>query len=282
MAGARPAALIAILLSGWLAAGTTVRAQEQIPLPKPAPFPKEGTLARPPQAAAPPAAQAPSGITGALDSIGRFLSGKPAQSPGDAESAGAPSGSSGSGAGSGFDAGQRALVNRVNNYLTSIQVLSGNFVQIGPDGRRATGLFFIQKPGKVRFEYDPPATIDVVADGQSVAVRDSRLGSTPDLYPLSQTPLRFLLSDRIDLLRDTNVVGVSADKSFVTIIVEEKQVLVGTSRLMMMFDAKDTKLKQWTVTDPQGFDTTIAVSNLDTSKRPDPDLFKIDMTRYMQ
>ena len=52
------------------------------------------------------------------------------------------------------------------------------------------------------------------------------------------------------------------------------------SRLMIMFSAKDMQLKQWTVTDPQGYDTTVAVYNLDTSKRPDPALFKIDYTRY--
>ena len=114
-----------------------------------------------------------------------------------------------------------------------------------------------------------------------MVVRDRKL-ATQDLYPLSQTPLRFLLSDRIDLLRDTNVVGVSADDIFVTIVIEEKQALIGTSRLMMMFGAKDLQLKQWTVTDPQGYDTTVAVSNLDSSKRPDPNLFKIDYTRYAQ
>ena len=82
--------------------------------------------------------------------------------------------------------------------------MSGNFVQIGADGRRASGNFYLQKPGKVRFEYDPPSPIDIIADGSSVVVRDRRL-ATQDLYPLSQTPLRFLLADRIDLLRDTNV-----------------------------------------------------------------------------
>ncbi len=61
-------------------------------------------------------------------------------------------------------------------------------------------------------------------------------------------------------------------------MIEEKQALIGTSRLMMMFDAKDLQLKQWTVTDPQGFDTTVAVSNLDSDQRPDPNLFRIDYT----
>jgi len=110
-------------------------------------------------------------------------------------------------------------------------------------------------------------------------VRDRKL-ATQDLYPLSQTPLRFLLADRIDLLKDTNVTQVYADDLFVTVVVEEKTVLVGTSKLMMMFGAKDFQLKQWVVTDPQGYDTTIAVSNIDIARRPDPSLFKIDYTQY--
>ena len=98
-----------------------------------------------------------------------------------------------------------------------------------------------------------------------MVVRDRKL-ATQDLYPLSQTPLRFLLADRIDLLRDTNVVSVTADDVFVTVVIEEKQALIGTSRLMLMFGAKDCQLKQWTVTDPQGYDTTVAVYNLDSDQ----------------
>ena len=110
-------------------------------------------------------------------------------------------------------------------------------------------------------------------------MRDRKL-ATQDVYPLSQTPLRYLLTDRIDLLRDTNVVAVHADDVYVTVSIEEKQAIIGTSRLMMMFGAKDLQLKQWVVTDPQGFDTTIAISNLDSARRPDPSLFKIDYTDY--
>jgi outer membrane lipoprotein-sorting protein len=173
-----------------------------------------------------------------------------------------------------FDGNQRALVDRVSSYLSGVQTLVGDFVQIGPDGRRTEGRFYIQKPGKVRFEYNPPSPIDVIADGQSVVVRDRNL-ATQDLYPLSQTPLRFLLSDRIDLLRDTNLVSVSADDVFVTVVIEERQIVVGTNRMMLMFGAKDFQLRQWTVTDPQGYDTTVAVYNLDTTKKPDPAMFKI-------
>jgi outer membrane lipoprotein-sorting protein len=180
---------------------------------------------------------------------------------------------------SSFDANQKAQAAKVSAYLSSLQTLVGKFVQVGPDGSRTKGDFYIQKPGKVRFEYDEPSPIDIIADGSSVAVRDRKL-ATQDIYPLSQTPLRYLLSDRIDLLKDTNVVSVTADDVFVSVTIEEKQALIGTSRLMLMVGAKDGQLKQWTVTDPQGYDTTVAVYNLDTSRKVDPGLFKIDFTNY--
>jgi outer membrane lipoprotein-sorting protein len=178
-----------------------------------------------------------------------------------------------------FDATQKAQAAKVSNYLSSLQTLVGSFVQVGPDGSKTKGDFYIQKPGKVRFEYDPPSPIDIIADGSSVAVRDRNL-ATQDIYPLSQTPLRYLLSDRIDLMKDTNVVNVTSDDLFITVTIEERQALVGTSRLMLIVGAKDGQLKQWTVTDPQGYDTTVAVYNLDSSKKIDPSLFKIDFTRY--
>ncbi len=178
-----------------------------------------------------------------------------------------------------FDANQKAQAAKVSTYLSSLQQLSGNFIQVGPDGTRTKGDFYIQKPGKVRFEYDPPTPIAIIADGSSLAVRDRKL-ATQDIYPLSQTPLRFLLSDRIDLLKDTNVVSVTADDVFISVTIEEKQALIGTSRLMLMVGAKDGQLKQWTVTDPQGYDTTVAVYNLDSNRKVDPGLFKIDFTNY--
>ena len=178
-----------------------------------------------------------------------------------------------------FDANQKAQAAKVSTYLSSLQTLVGNFVQVGPDGSKTKGDFYIQKPGKVRFEYEAPSPIAIIADGSSLVVRDRKL-ATQDVYPLSQTPLRFLLSDRIDLLKDTNVVNVTADDVFISVTIEEKQALIGTSRLMLMVGTKDGQLKQWTVTDPQGYDTTVAVYNLDTSKKVDPGMFKIDFTNY--
>jgi outer membrane lipoprotein-sorting protein len=187
----------------------------------------------------------------------------------------------GSGSTTAFDAKQRALADRVSAYLSSVRQLQGKFVQVGPDGSKSEGEFFLQKPGKVRFDYNPPNPIEMIADGQSVVVRDRKL-ATQDLYPLSQTPLRFLLADRIDLMRDTNLVGVYADDVFVTVVIEERQIIAGTHRVMMMFGAQDYQLRQWTVTDPQGYDTTVAVYNLDTRTQPDPNMFRIDYTRQIQ
>ena len=259
MAGRRATTMLSATLCALLALAAA-RA-ENVPLPTPAPQPKTGAA---PSPAATPSATAPA-TTDAAPSHPSFF-------PFSFLNKSAPA------TATAFDAKQRAILDRISLYLSSVQTMVGNFVQIGPDGGRTEGTFYIQKPGKVRFEYNPPTPIDIIADGSSVVVRDRNL-ATQDLYPLSQTPLRYLLADRIDLLRDTNVVSVTSDDTFVTVVVEEKQLVVGTSRLMIMFDAKDLALKQWTVTDPQGLDTTVAVFNLDATKKPDPNLFVINYQR---
>jgi len=259
---ARGASIVLVaFLGGVLAAASA--AAENVPLPTPAPWPK--TNATPPASA--PAAAAPSAPAAAAAA--------PA-APAAASKGFFPFSSLfEKGTTTAFDANQRALLEKISTYLSGVQTLVGNFVQIGPDGKRVEGALYLQKPGKVRFEYKPPSPIDVIADGASVVVNDRSL-ETHDFYPLSQTPLRYLLAERIDLLRDTDVVSVSADDAFVSVVIEETKIAVGTSRLLIMFDAKSLQLKQWTVTDPQGLDTTVAVYNLDATKKPDPNLFVIN------
>ena len=260
MAGLRQAAAIALL--SLLIDTAAVRA-EVIPLPTPAPAPKDRSTPPSRPSAAPAAPAAPTTSSSPFDFLNSLVTGKHPST--DVSQ---------------FDDKQRALVTRINRYLSGVQVLTGNFVQIGPDGRRTKGHLFLQKPGKVRFEYDPPNPIDIIADGSHVVIHDP--AGSDQSYSLSQTPLRFLLADRIDLFADTNVIAVTADDGFVTVVIEEKHPLVGTSRLSMAFDPKDFKLRQWTITDGQGFDTTIAVSNLDSTNKPDPDLFRIDFQRVVQ
>lgn len=180
-----------------------------------------------------------------------------------------------------LDQRQMNALERVTKFFNATATLVGKFHQIGPDGSKTEGTFYMQRPGRVRFEYEEPSPIELIADGQSVAVRNRTL-ATQDIYPLSQTPLRFLLAEKIDLLKDSNITNVFQDELFVTVVIEEKSQIAGTHRLRMLFGAKDNQLKQWTITDPQGFDTTVSVYDLDAKKRPDPGLFRIDFTRYQQ
>jgi outer membrane lipoprotein-sorting protein len=263
----------------WLAVSGPAIAQTgtAVPLPPPAPLPKEGVL---PPATIPQAA-APTQITPAFPPMAPAAPVAPAAAAPTttlpAPAATTPAARSGTA----FDTAQRAAIDRVNTYLNGVSSLVGAFVQVGPDGSKSEGQFYLLKPGKVRFEYDPPSPVELIADGSAVAVRDRKL-ATQDIYPLSQTPLRFLLANRIDLLRDTNVVGVFQDELFITIVIEEKSAVAGTHRLMIMFGLRDNQLKQWTITDPQGYDTTIAVYNLDTATKPDPRLFRINYERVLQ
>ena len=278
---------IGVALMGFIGAAGA----DNVPLPRPAPLPKTGLAAATESAPRPPAAisgaEAPARPPASAVAPPR----KPApvvtaqvvatpaapaitgDKPGPAVVVG-PNGVP-------FDAKQRSIIDRVNAYLTSVQSLVGDFVQVGPDGSRTEGQFYMQKPGRVRFEYDPPSPVELISDGQSLVVRDRKL-ATQDFYPLSQTPLRFLLADRIDLLRDANLVAVYADDLFVSLVIEERHVIGGTHRLLLMFGAKDFRLRQWTITDPQGYDTTVALYNLDSSRRPDPSLFTINYERVLQ
>jgi outer membrane lipoprotein-sorting protein len=267
------AALLSIFAIATMATVTVALAQG-VPLPVPAPLPKafEAQSGPPPQ---PPAIIPPGAATQSASQPSAQQSLFPSIFPKP------PALFGGKGESIAFDAKQRALADRVSVYLSNVRMLTGNFVQVGPDGSKSDGEFYLQKPGKIRFDYNPPSPIELIADGSSVVVRDRNL-ATQDLYPLSQTPLRFLLADHIDLLRDTNLVGVYADDVFVTVVIEERHVIGGTHRLMIMFGAKDYQLRQWTVTDPQGYDTTVAVYNLDTKRQPDPSLFHIDYTRTIQ
>jgi outer membrane lipoprotein-sorting protein len=240
MTSARLVALVGVLL----VAAPALAAGQGVPLPQPAPKNRTSQPAKPAAPAYP------------TDSAGRPI---PVRPPDPVP----------------YDGSQRPIVDKISAYLSSLQSLTGDFVQIGPDGTRTVGKFYIQKPGRVRFDYEPPSPIDVIADGSSVAVRDRNL-KTQDTYPLSQTPLRYLLADQIDLTRDTTLVAVSQDNLFTSVTIEERQLFVGTNRLVLMFGTKDQQLRQWTITDPQGYETTVAIYNLDSVHRPDPNLFTIN------
>src|SRR5215204_7104285 len=174
--------------------------------------------------------------------------------------------------------GEKQIVERANAYFNAITSLVGDFVQVGGDGRKLSGKLYLQRPGKIRFEYDAPATLEVIADGSSVAVRDRKL-ATQDLYSIGQTPLKFLLRDRIDLGRDLKVTEVAPENDAVRITLEDRSTLDGTSKIVLTFDPSVEGLSQWRVVDPQGFLTTVMLSNVERGRRMDPKLFVINYER---
>lgn len=172
------------------------------------------------------------------------------------------------------------VLSKANDYFNSAGTMVADFVQIGGDGRRTDGKLYVDRPGKMRFSYAPPATLDVIADGTSVAVIDRKL-HTQDLYFIGQTPLKFLLKDHIDLAQDATVTDVTSDRNQASVVVEDHQTFGGTSKIRLTFSTEPFALRQWTITDPQGYETVVSLEDMDLASKPDPALFKISTERML-
>jgi outer membrane lipoprotein-sorting protein len=172
---------------------------------------------------------------------------------------------------------QQAIVERANAYFSNLTTLVADFTQIGGDGRRLGGTLYLQRPGKLRFDYEAPATLQVVADGSSVAVRDRKL-ATQDLYSINQTPLKFLLRERVNLGQDVRITAVANDGNGVRIDLEDRSTLGGTSKIMLFFDPRVETLQQWRIVDAQGFQTTVMLNKIERSVRLDQTMFHIEYT----
>ena len=165
---------------------------------------------------------------------------------------------------------------KIATHFSSVQTMTGDFVQFGPKGEQTGGKFFIERPGKIRFNYEKPSPIRVVADGKSVVINNKKL-DTWDIYPLGKTPLKLLLSEQIDL-SDGKVKNVKEEDDLTTIVLGDKSVF-GDSKISMMFDPKSSDLRQWTITDAKGLDTTVMIFNVKQGEKIDPAVFKIDYQR---
>ena len=160
-------------------------------------------------------------------------------------------------------------LDRVNAYFNSIDQLSAYFVQKNPNGQQAEGNLSMRRPGQFHFAYAPPSTLEVVSDGRNVAIRDKKLG-TNDVYPVAQTPLKFLVQDNIDLSRDTKVRDVQVGRDgVVTVRFDDSATLGGTSKITLRFDTRANALKAWTIIDAQGYETTVTLSGLNATYRRD-------------
>jgi outer membrane lipoprotein-sorting protein len=159
-----------------------------------------------------------------------------------------------------FTPENRAEIERIDDYLNSIRTMKGGFVQIDPDGQVDQGTFALSKPGRMRFEYAPPASTLIVSDGTTVAVQNPKL-RTVDKYPLSQTPLDLILGDRIDLLHNHSIVGAGRQQD--QFIVKARSRGGNTQgNISLVFSEPGLELRQWTVIDNQGLSTTVALQNV--------------------
>ncbi len=174
---------------------------------------------------------------------------------------------------------QAGTAQEIADHFSSVKTMMGEFVQFGPRGEQTGGKFFIERPGRIRFNYEQPSAFRVVSDGKSVVISNKKL-KTADLYPLSKTPLKLLLDESIDVTGD-RVQKVREEDDLTTITLADKSVF-GNSTITMMFDPKSFELRQWTIRDAQGKDTTVMIFNVEEGVNFDPKMFKIDYRKVAE
>ena len=175
----------------------------------------------------------------------------------------------------------RQIVEKANATLNAVTSMAADFTQVGGDGRKLGGIMYLQRPGKLRFEYEKPSTLEIVSDGSTVLVRDRKL-NTADPYPISQTPLKFLLSSKIDLGKEAAVTAVATDADGVRVSIEDSSTFGGTSKITLYFDPDITGLKRWRVVDPQGYTTTVSLSDVEKNRTIDPRIFMLNYMRPVE
>jgi outer membrane lipoprotein-sorting protein len=178
-----------------------------------------------------------------------------------------------------FSPAERMQLRRMSDYLNSIRTLTGRFLQIGQDGAPVEGNFYLQKPRRMRFEYDKPSPLLVIADGFSLVVQNLQLRTT-DRYPLIGSPLRVLLSEDVDLADDDRVKAVHVQPGALSVMARQES---GPSQGQITITFADSggslELRQWVVIDAQGMRTVVIVKDLQTGMELKPELFVVKNLR---
>ncbi len=162
----------------------------------------------------------------------------------------------------------------VSAYLNGIVTAEAPFTQSNADGSRSTGRLFIRRPGRIRFEYDPPERALVVAGGGMVAIFDGRSNQRAEQYPIRRTPLHLILADRVDLGRARMVVGHDFDGTATTITAQDPE-RPEDGRIELVFRDGPVRLTGWVITDGAGYRTTTELGVLRTGVTLSPFLFDI-------
>ena len=170
-----------------------------------------------------------------------------------------------------LNAEQQAAIGRIDAYLNSFQSLKGNFSQVGTKGNLATGILYISKPGKLRFDYSGNPTL-IIADGRWLTMMD-RNRMRGDQFPLSATPLRLVVSPQVDLLAETDVIAMDTHDGLTTVSLQDRKESLGGGYITLIFDEKLKQLSQWTIVDGKDRHTTVQLSHLEYGGKFDPKLF---------
>lgn len=165
------------------------------------------------------------------------------------------------------------VVDAINRYVNNITTMQGSFVQQSADGRLAEGLFYIRRPGRLRFEYFDPYPTNVVADGTWAAIMNRDLKRI-DRLPLRRTPLYMLLRKDVDLARDNAVTDVDLQPGVAKIVaIDPKKPADGS--ITMIFNTTPVELQKWVITDAQGRSSVISLHNVRQGMKIDPRKFVI-------
>lgn len=166
---------------------------------------------------------------------------------------------------------QKALMDKATAYIQGLSSAKGRFVQTDQRGTQTQGTFYMQRPGKARFAYDPPAGLLVVSNGNNVNIFDSRL-KTFESYPLSKTPLNLLLAREVRLDRGVVITDIRPLADGFTIVAQDaKRQALG--RISMDFSNSPVALMGWTVTDIKGGQIRVRLADFAETSGLDPKLF---------
>jgi outer membrane lipoprotein-sorting protein len=164
-----------------------------------------------------------------------------------------------------------ADIARAEAYLNTIQTMRARFIQVGPQGGLTEGNFYLRRPGRLRFEYDPPIPVLVVADGTWVVFYDSEINQVTRL-PLGSTPLAVLLRDEVRLRGSVTVTDVERATGTLRITVIDSDA-PDQGSITLVFSDRPLALRKWIIRDPQGQETSIAMSEIRYNMILKPELF---------
>lgn len=172
---------------------------------------------------------------------------------------------------------QSSSINKISAYMNSFKTMQGEFTQISPMGRISKGVMLISKPGKLRFDYAAPNPFLLVSDGKWVTLKN-RAKEKGDQFPLSATPLRLVVSTKIDLLNDANILAFEQADGIDTVTLEDRKGTIG-GQIILVFDETQNLLQQWIIVDGKGRRTTVTLANLESGVTIDPKLFVVKIDR---